>query len=109
MRGGQLWLALALAAVVVVVALAGCGATTSSSAHLATPMPSAFPTVTPMPSPTSTPTGGNCQQNLPANTVIADGLAFIKTTNLGNLAYPSAKLPDNLPAQPYQMGQGSTP
>jgi hypothetical protein len=62
-----------------------------------------------MPSPTSTPTGGNCQQNLPANTEIVDGLAFIKTTNLGNLAYPSAKLPDNLPAQPYQMGQGSTP
>jgi hypothetical protein len=38
-----------------------------------------------------------------------NGLAFGTTTGFGNVAYPSVKLPDNLPAQPYKLGQGSTP
>lgn len=100
----------AIGIIALLVVLAGCG-TTTATGSAATPIPTAtataLPTVTPL--PTIISGGIGCGQSLPAHAVLVGGLAIVQQTHFGNLAYPSAKLPDNLPLAPYEVGQGNNP
>lgn len=115
MRPSFRWLsALALA-----ILLAGCGtSTTRLSGKAATPssLPTATPKPTATPSPTSTPTATSgvafrrCRQSnaRPGSVTVSD--IVVSPANLGALAYPGEKLPDNTPLKPILLASaGSDP
>jgi hypothetical protein len=86
-------------AAVAVLALAGCGRTVVA---VTTATATLFPTATPTPSPTVTPIPTDCvsQLNHAPNLVHSGDLLVSMEFSL---AYPSHKLPDNIPLAPYKM------
>lgn len=95
----------AAAVTLLALALSGCGRTVSAlkvTPSAPTETPTLFPTATPTPSPTVTPIPTDCVSQLNhAQNLVHSGDLLVSMEF--SLAYPSNKLPDNLPFAPYNM------
>jgi hypothetical protein len=86
----------------VALALAACGQSTVTARTGPTATATLFPTATPTPSPTATPIPTNCAAQLAVWQNLGHAGDLLVHMEF-SLAYPSTKLPDNIPLAPYKV------